>query len=574
MVFLATTALDQFWDKNSEKVLFLGEWCNLYRKKNENKKINFETLDYIWKDYLEIEKGIKYSEDIYELIINKLVPILNKYHNVGKDYKYWNVLLKPWLSPYIQIMYDKYRHMKLALDRDNEVYTFTMDEKSYQYVSTYEVFNYNIVTSDEYNLQLYSQIIKFLKVEHKNINNFSWSLDTKINIKATKKEKVLRTLSSLLNKLFNKNEILMVSPYFKNNSIGKIILLSLKSKFLFKFDNLIYDIKLDLSVNNIKRLNTFDIIFEGSEFENLLFNSFIYNFPLIYLEGYHKFNNKAISLFENLPKAIYSANALHSNELFKFYLANKIDKTYFLYGQHGGGIGIDNINTVENIERSLSDTYFTFGWKGENTRVLPWSITKKEIKKSNNINFIMMALPRYFYRFTYLADGTKMLDYIENSKSFLKSIENIDNVVIRLYSGDYGWQVKERLLEINNNLSFNNDVAYYKQITESKLNIYDHMHTGYLESLSMNLPTIIIIPPNVYNFRDTAKPHIEQLKKAKILFENQFEAACFLYKIYEDVDSWWFSKDVQEIREEFCYQYSRSSNSWDEDWIYEFKKFI
>ena len=242
MTFLATTALDDFWDKDAQKGVFLGEWCKLYTQKNEYEKLQFDTLKYIWKDAYEIDLAIKYCEDIYDQILTTLIEILNKYHNINKDYLYWNTLLKPWLFTYIQIMYDKYRHLKLVINEYEDIYTYTMDENDYKYIFTPDIFSNNVVNSDAYNLQIYSQIIKFLNIEYKNKrSNFK---NTQIEIKSSIKEKIYRTLSKILNKVFSQNKILVVAPYFKSDSLYKILKLSLKSKFLFVFDNLTYHIQL------------------------------------------------------------------------------------------------------------------------------------------------------------------------------------------------------------------------------------------------------------------------------------------------------------------------------------------
>jgi putative transferase (TIGR04331 family) len=157
---------------------------------------------------------------------------------------------------------------------------------------------------------------------------------------------------------------------------------------------------------------------------------------------------------------------------------------------------------------------------------------------------------------------------------FRSNLENIDNLTIRMYMQDYKWHIKERLLEINKNLNFDNKTNYYKQISNARLNIFDHMHTGYLETLSMNIPTVIIIPKNIYYFRDSAKPYIQKLKDVNILFDNPLEASNFVDEIYDDIDSWWLSDEVQKVREEFCYNYARTSENWADEWVKEFSKVL
>ncbi len=183
-------------------------------------------------------------------------------------------------------------------------------------------------------------------------------------------------------------------------------------------------------------------------------------------------------------------------------------------------------------------------------------------------------MPRYFYRFMYLADSTKILDYIENTKQFLENFNLKDSLTIRPYMQDYGWSVKERLLEVDNNLKFDNQTNYYKQIKKARIVIFDHMHTGYLEILSMNIPTIIIIPKNIYYFREEATPYIDMLKKVNVLFDDPIIASRFVETVYKDINSWWYSTDVQKAREEFCYVYARTSENWADEWVKEFNNIL
>ena len=571
-IFLATTALESFWEKTAKRGLFLGEWCKLYDRKEEYKKLNFKTLDYIWKDEKEIDNGIKYCESIYQSVLKKLIYILNNYNHIDKDFKYWDMLLKPWLLVYIQIIYDKYKHLELANSKFNNLYTYTLNEEQYQYINIPNTFLNSIVNNDEYNLQIYSQIIKFLQIENFDIEYNTELLTTKINLSSTKKEIVFRYFSKRLNKLFCKKNILIVAPYFKNNILIKIVKLSLKSNFLFSFDNFKYDIFVDNKVDFEKRKQIFNVKVKD-KFESLIYKTFIHNFPLIYLEFYEQFDKQVRNLQIPVPNAIYSVNALHGNEIFKFYVAKNYNNMKVLYGQHGGNIGVDKINIPENIEKNFSDIYYTFGWIEKDTIVLPLlKDERKEYKNKKAINFIMTVQPRYFYRFVYQEESSKMIDYIENSKIFLSNLKNINNLVIRMYPQDNKWNIEKRLLQINKNLKFNNKINYYKQIRNAKLNVFDHMHTGYLETLSMNIPTIIIIPKNIYCFRDSAKPYIEKLKDVKILFENPIEASNFVDKVYDNIDSWWLSEDVQKIREEFCYNYARTSEDWVNEWVKEFNE--
>ncbi|PPB66808.1 LIC12162 family transferase [Campylobacter hyointestinalis] len=577
-MFLATTALDDFWDKTQKDGIFLGDWCRLYAKQGDYADMEWKTLEYIWKDEKEIDYGIRYCDDVYNHAIDVLSSILNKIHGLNKDLRYWDIVLRPWLFQYIQIIYDKYRHLKLAKEKYPNIYTYTLHESSYSFVNTSLMSLTKIIDSDLYNLQLYSQIAKFLEINSKDIEYDYVKDDLDITIKTKSlKEKFLLSITKIANKIFNKKSVLMVSPYFKHRPLLKYLTLSLKSKFLFVFDNFNYALSVSNKINLSQRKIFFENILFQNEFERILFKTLVYSFPSIYLENYIDFRDHVLKLPIEKSKVIYSANAIHTNEIFKFYIAENHKNLLIVYAQHGGGIGLDKINISEEIETQICDIYFTYGWQRKNTRVLPQCAIKKNsyfLKKYSNIVLVMTVLPRYFYRFMYLADSSKMLRYIYNNQIFVKEFDLFSYLTIRPYMQDYGWDIKKRLLEVNSNLTFDNKTNYYKQIKKARLVVFDHMHTGYLETLSANIPTVIFISEDIYCFRESAMPYIKILNDANILFYDPIKAASFINANYDDIEKWWYSSKTQQAREKFCYQYIRTSNNWVNEWIIEFNKIL
>lgn len=463
-------------------------------------------------------------------------------------------------------------HIKKAIDIDNKIFTYVLNESNFYTPASFSDFNKQIVGSEQYNLQIYSHIFIKLSPNYKIINSNKSQPKKKVISKIPLKEKVLRIFTAALSKIFSKKSILMTRPYFKVNSVQSILKLLFKSKFSLIFNNMDYNINIkeDANIDNRK------ILFKNNsdnDFQRTLNDIFIYNFPIIFLEGYKNFDNKVLKLNLQVPSLVLSESALHANDIFKFFVAK--NKVKLLYRQHGGGYGLELLATTEKIERESADIFYTQGWSEDN-KTIPLSLStgKYNVTANDNINFIMTAMPRYVYRFNFSEDSSKMLAYIENSKQFLSSLKILDNLIIRQYIQDYRWNMKERLQEINKDLVFDNKTNYYKQIANARLNIFDHMHTGYLETLSMNIPTIIIIPKNTYYFRDGAKPYIQTLKDVNILFNDPIEASKFVDKIYNDIDSWWLSADIQKVRKEFCYHYARTSENWADEWVEEFKKAI
>ena len=81
---LVTTALEETFPENkNEKILFLGEWCKIYSKKNIYEEFNFETLKYHWDDRKRLYKDSEYLTSVYEHYLESLSQQLNKINNVS-----------------------------------------------------------------------------------------------------------------------------------------------------------------------------------------------------------------------------------------------------------------------------------------------------------------------------------------------------------------------------------------------------------------------------------------------------------------------------------------------------------
>src|SRR3989304_6799115 len=160
-MFLVTTALEDFWDK-SQKILFLGEWCKLYKRKEEWEKLDYKMLPYHWDDRSAFYRDYLYMKEVYEKYIRCLSYKLNEGHNVDFSLNYWRIIIGPWLYYFIQIFYDRYLSIKTAADSalvDNAWITRT--DKVNFIPNDFPEFG-GLFINDSYNHYIYSYLIETL----------------------------------------------------------------------------------------------------------------------------------------------------------------------------------------------------------------------------------------------------------------------------------------------------------------------------------------------------------------------------------------------------------------------------
>jgi len=578
-MFLATTAVEEFWDKN-QKILFLGEWCKLYSRKGEWSKFDYEDMEFTWDKY-RIEEAYNYCNGVYERMLIELTGKLNDLHRVDKDVQYYRIILGNWLIHFIHQLYDKYLMLKTAFEKYPELKTFLLDESQYYVPLDYSDFMYRL-RDDRYELQMYTQILKELKYDFRSKKLKEPIFQEYIyHINNSVKDRLYSVIDKIqigINTVFHKDCLTITAPYFSNGMKIRFLPYLLKRRFKYVFDDMKYEIKIyskvDLSLRNDVKPTSIQDQF-GAILSKIIFK----NLPLLFLEGFKGFREKVLALPIKQSKAFFTANAMHSHYIFKFFIAERYKDTKVLYAQHGGGYGIDKVNVMEEYEKSVSNIFYTWGWSDDGkARCIPHAkLFKRNIMpKNKNVLFAMNCYPRYAYRFSFYPISSMVFRYIDSSITFLKLVKSHTNLLIRLHPGDagYKWFTKERIKDAGINFEFDTLKSFKRQLENCYIFVSDHLGTTFLEALAINKPTIIFVNPDMAYLRDSAKPYFDKLTKVNVLHYSPHSAAEHLNSIYKNITEWWSDKKVQDARREFVDHYARISDNWMDEWAKEFERVL
>ena len=127
--------------------------------------LNFSTLKYHWDDPKKLKKDFKYLEELYEQLIPIISQRLNTIHKVKYSLRYWRILVGPWFSNFIHIIYDRW-FMLQSLDDVNSVLIVEQNEMELVPNDMSE-FN-NFIIEDRWNEFIFSFIIKKRKISSTN----------------------------------------------------------------------------------------------------------------------------------------------------------------------------------------------------------------------------------------------------------------------------------------------------------------------------------------------------------------------------------------------------------------------
>ena len=87
--------------------------------------------------------------------------------------------------------------------------------------------------------------------------------------------------------------------------------------------------------------------------------------------------------------------------------------------------------------------------------------------------------------------------------------------------------------------------------------IFSYECSGFLECMALNIPTICFWRGGVDHLFDDAADYYKMLENVGIFTNSAEKAASYVNMNWDDVDGWWNSKSIQEVRIKFCSRYSR-----------------
>ena len=234
-----------------------------------------------------------------------------------------------------------------------------------------------------------------------------------------------------------------------------------------------------------------------------------------------------------------------------------------MLGVHGGCYGHYDIHFSEEFETKISDTYLTWGWKNKNkNNVKPFGIIRPKIKfkvskKPNLLTMIIPSMP------VFENNIESHLSYLHNNQFVFnpcfKILDNLDdkikneNLLIRFLRRNQGfdeyYRFHEKYPKIKKDIQ---TISFEDLISKTKIFLSPYLGTGYLETLSINIPTIIFNSKKVNIIRDEVKPYYEKLKKVNVFFDDEVKLANHINKIWDNHFDWWNSYKVKEEVDEFC----------------------
>jgi putative transferase (TIGR04331 family) len=294
------------------------------------------------------------------------------------------------------------------------------------------------------------------------------------------------------------------------------------------------------------------------------------NIPMSFVETFDRLATEAkVRGWPSKPEVVFTSNAFDGDDTFKKYAVDQMRSgARYVVGQHGNNYGTLKSMTP-TVEEMTSNTFFTWGWKGDLSSHYPGFILKlagRNLRRRKPEKFLLLQL--------HLDNSFNLTDaYLEHENYFSQQLSfanelndaALRKLVIRLHptSQSLGWGEHERWKEqLRLAPTFSESSSkVYSEFEHSSLVINSYDSTGLLECLSQNIPTVAFWSGGLDHLTETARPLYDLLSQAGIVHFSPRSLAIQINEVGDRIDEWWGSVEVQDARKKFCNEFARTTST-------------
>lgn len=565
MVTLVTTELEETWPEDDE-VLFLGEWCRIYRRKAIWADLKQRVFPFHWNDRRKLKQDFSRLQELNEKLLEELVPVLNRQHGIGESASFWRLLIGYWLNIYTTVLFDRWCAIDgVANEKQLRTMVFPEDAELLAAVDTADFIR--CATEDPYwNHAIFSLLVS----KHPSIQT---NLVARGPRKSSKdsgtrsffymgKRLATKLLADVVSRMSRGGHYFLMSTYLP---FLQLIFLEIKLGQLPFLRRPPVATELVEFVEAQRRW-TLPAQNSSDEFDIVVRELLPKLIPRIFLEGYSKLMGSVDQLpWPDSPRVIFTSAQHFSDDVFKAWSARKIKLgSRLVIGEHGG-LGVGLFNGTHEYELSIAHRYLSSGWSDTRrphiTSFTNFRVAEKKISPLSTGKALLVCglMPRYAFDIRSMMLATQVVDYFDDQFRFFGSLPSVlrSEVLVRLAQTDYDWDQKGRWLDRFPDVVLDDgQISIWKIAKACRLFIATYNATTYVDALCLNFPTVIFWDQERWEVKPEAKLYFEKLEAAKVFHKTPESAAEHISKIWNNVETWWQSSEVQGARMAFCGAYA------------------
>lgn len=523
-----------------------------------------------------------YVNKKYIYFVELLASRLNQVHNTNHNSEFWKKCLSLGFIRYVTLAHDAFMNFEQHFDHSQHE-CHLMAKDSYVLPFDFEEQRKLLQYSDLGQEQLFSVYINLfypgqfpslaLANEHEHVSKqtnspkyaTSYFRGLLTRFKRLTIEKVIIRFHTRQSK-HGQMKLGLYGAYFSENNLNKLIL---KTKGIISViqevprENISRKGK-DLEIR--RNISQSEIGFD--RFDQFFFKSMESLFPSVLLEDFKAASNEIEEHFKPYLNLKYLVcESWMGNTIDSIALAYmRLKSVKHVYNEHNA-LFYPFTGTMVELRANLVDTYYTMGWEDKKiSNLVPgaslfeYSITKNLVKKYpitliSNVRFA--KIPEYSSVYGFCAENVSK--YASYMKVFYRSLSKsvIGNILYRgprpgyeaFVSYNNEFLLKPFLSQLNTQDTSN--LSGKELIASSGLVIVDYMATSFLESMHMNVPTILLLNKDIYYLKEEHLDFFDGLIEVGICQTDPKVAADFISEMGDDIKQWWENEKVQQAKNIF-----------------------
>ena len=543
--------------KKSKNNIYLDHY--LYSLKddhffNKKKNINFHLPIPSKKEEL---KKIKFCKKTYNVIIGDLRKNLNKIHETNLSLRAWEIIVGRWLTDFIQISFRNYLTINKVLKSYKIKKILCYKKNSYR-LNTLDTMDTTLASMDnKWNAALNSEIINFITKK-----NILYLNNPKIKYFEKKKSKYKISKINFLKK--NIKKLMGIFRSFVSDNQTLIY----KTNFPFFFEKKL-EIKLNQFPQNyeikpFKNNYKFDELLRKkiqitsysnkSKFINFLEYILPKALPNYAVESFKKMSIYTDKInFPKKPKNIFTSLGFAYDEIFKIYVAKKVDQgsKYFVC-QHGNNY-FSSIYLNNITELKTSDNFFSWGRVNNKKSIPLFNTNTLKDSKTDSFKSKLTIVQQDI--------GKTAILYSQNFYN-----KNEINSTFQIYNNFSKKIQKETIFKLHDNYNNFFDSFYYKKyfenkkynlaldskyLQQTKIFLFTYESTGLLENLNKGIPSVCYLDNSFHQINNEYIKFYKLLLDAKIIFFDQKKLINHIEKYWDNLEPWWNDKKVRKNIDNF-----------------------
>ena len=560
--------------KFDREVIFLGKWCLKDTYKSVWEKMDAEIAPPIGATTEDCNFLFLEARRIESHLFPKFTSILNQHHGVAYDERYWKILTGHWFRNMTELLTNRIYTIQRCFDQYNiaTLSSFIPDTNNLAQANYMD--SVMKAEDDFWNSQIYEKIIQLLIPNLPNFEMIPYKnmVDQPNEIQATRKRKIFSkeliymTLRKLAGNFERESDAFIINSFLplEREFVLEVLLAQFPQWHISqKYETLIAP-KVEVRKSLSQELSKI----AKSEVESTLATLIFDLIPIGYLEGFTELSELSKKqTWPKKPKFIFTSNNFAGDDVFTMWTANKVaEGIKYIVGQHGAGYGTHKYESP-TVEEETSDKFITWGWSLNQFKYLPGFIfknaTTKNYTSKSNGGLLLIQQP-YTIRIRLWDQANRSSQYIDEQYIFSAKLRTdiFDELTVRLPPSH-----EKMLAEMELNWrNFDKDIKIdsckmpIRELwKENRIIVHSYDSTGMLETLEANIPTIAFWKNGLDHLLAEATPFYMKLVDVGIVHFTPESAAYKINEVWDDVEKWWQSNEVQNARKKFCSQYARSS---------------